>query len=284
MIRAAGHTMATPDATLEEALVLLAEIGFEGVEIICADDYPCGLPTRPTTAQLTSVRSAAEQLGLAVANVVPYVRPINARDERTRLGHVDEMRRCLDIAAAIGSLSVRVWAGVDPEPGHETEQQELLVDSLRRLAGHAADLDVRLNVENHMGSHAISGAITTEIVQEVGSPYVGILYDPANLLVLGDADYQEAFTLQAPYIGHVHFKDVDVLGGGKHMPRLVGEGEVPWAWILPALAASGYSGFVSTEFEKRWHPQELPPSREGLQHELAQLRWMLSAPDDRVGA
>ena len=131
-----------------------------------------------------------------------------------------------------------------------------------------------------MGSQAVSGAATVEIVKAVASPQVGILYDAANLLIMGDADYRAAFALQSMYITHVHIKDVDVLGQGRHMPRIIGEGEVPWGWILPTLVASGYEGFVSTEFEKRWHPAELPPSREGLAHELAVLRRLAAQPEE----
>ena len=38
-----GHTMGTPEATVIEAIDLFAHLGLDGIEIICSDDYPCGL-------------------------------------------------------------------------------------------------------------------------------------------------------------------------------------------------------------------------------------------------
>lgn len=270
--------MATPDLSLAESLALISELGFDGVEIIRDDGYPCGLPTRPEARQVRELRTQLDDLGLRVADLVPYVRDINARDASVRRDRIDDMRRSIDLAVEIGSPSVRVWAGVDPDPGHEVEQFDLLVDGLQVLARDAEASGLALVVENHMGSHAVSSDATVAIVEAVGSPQVGILYDPANLLVLGESDYRRALRLQAPHIRHVHFKDVDVLGEGRHMPQIVGEGEVPWEWLLPALIDSGYDGFVTTEFEKRWHPDELPSSREGLAHELSALKRLAALP------
>ncbi|MBZ2194674.1 sugar phosphate isomerase/epimerase family protein [Occultella gossypii] len=281
MIKISAHTMATPEETLPEAIDLFAELGFDGVELICADDYPCGIGTDVQAGELRTVRRAIEDHGLEVPNLVPYVREINVIDAQVRRRCIDDLLRCIDFAVALGAASVRIWAGTDPEPGHEDEQYALLIDSLQQLAPVAGAAGVVLSVENHMGSHAITGAITAGIVTDVGSAHVGVLYDPANLLVLGDSDYRAALEVQLPHITHVHFKDVDVLGDNRHMPRIVGEGEVPWAEILPALSAAGYDRFVTTEYEKRWHPDELPPSREGLAHELAAARRMLDLTGGR---
>jgi sugar phosphate isomerase/epimerase len=276
MIKTSAHTMATPDLALQDALSLFAQIGFDGVEIIYADDYLCAISTNVTLAECTTLKSRLDDVGLAVPNLVPYVREVNALDENVRRQAISDLRRCIDVAAALGSASVRIWAGNEPERGSEDEQYALLISSLQDLGRAAGDTGVTLSVENHMGSHAISGSITRKIIDDVGSSNVGILYDPANLLVLGDSDYQAAFEIQAPRITHVHFKDVDVLGDNRHMPKIVGEGEVPWEWIVPALAESGYDRYVTTEYEKRWHPDELPSSRAGLTHELGELRKFLT--------
>ena len=40
----AGHTMGTPEYTVEEAMELFAGIGLDGIEIVVQDDYRCGIP------------------------------------------------------------------------------------------------------------------------------------------------------------------------------------------------------------------------------------------------
>lgn len=53
----------------------------------------------------------------------------------------------------------------------------------------------------------------------------------------------------------------------------LGEGEVPVRESLAALAAAGYDGWLTVEWEKRWHP-ELADPKVALPRELATLtRW-----------
>lgn len=46
---------------------------------------------------------------------------------------------------------------------------------------------------------------------------------------------------------------------------------------MPVLRRAGYGGYFSTEYEKRWHPDELPEPEQGLRHELQALRGLWEA-------
>jgi fatty-acyl-CoA synthase len=52
---------------------------------------------------------------------------------------------------------------------------------------------------------------------------------------------------------------------------LLGEGEVPVRDMLRALARRGYAGWVSVEWEKKWHP-EIPDPEIALPQHIAWLR------------
>ena len=58
--------------------------------------------------------------------------------------------------------------------------------------------------------------------------------------------------------------------------RVVGEGVLPWDRILRALAESGYDGWLSLEYERRWHPQDLPPAEEGMRRSAEHVRHLLA--------
>ena len=47
---------------------------------------------------------------------------------------------------------------------------------------------------------------------------------------------------------------------------LLGEGEVPVREMLTMLASGGYQGWISVEWEKRWHPEIEPPEVALPQH------------------
>ncbi len=270
-MRAAAHTMSTPHLDLFEALDLYARLGFDGVEVLYTETYLCALHPSMFAEEVPRLERRLRELGLAVAQVTPYAKDFDSEDAAERREAEAEVSACIALAARLGCSNVRLWAGNEPAPDEGEARFGRLVSSLKRLTEEASAAGVSLNVENHIGSHAVTSTDTVRLVEAVG-PGMGITYDPANLLMLGEGDPEAALERQLPYIRHVHFKDLKVLGDRKHLPKVLGEGDVPWGKLMPLLLASGYDGFFSTEFEKRWHPEELPDSETGLAHELAALR------------
>jgi sugar phosphate isomerase/epimerase len=59
--------------------------------------------------------------------------------------------------------------------------------------------------------------------------------------------------------------------------RIPGEGIVPWPKILAVLAAQGFAGWLSLEYERRWHPDDLPPAEDGMQRGAAYIRSVMRA-------
>jgi fatty-acyl-CoA synthase len=58
----------------------------------------------------------------------------------------------------------------------------------------------------------------------------------------------------------------------------MGEGEVPVPDLLGLLSSAGYVGWVSLEFEKKWHP-ELASPEQSLHPQVQTLRgWMQALP------
>ena len=78
---------------------------------------------------------------------------------------------------------------------------------------------------------------------------------------------------------HVHLKDaVRLPGKDEWQLVMMGEGEVPVRELLTLLAGTGYDGWVSLEFEKKWHP-ELGRPEVALCPQIAVLReWLRPGP------
>ena len=60
------------------------------------------------------------------------------------------------------------------------------------------------------------------------------------------------------YIYHTHVKDAKLVDD-KPQYVFLGKGEVPIFKALDILAADGYKGFYSFEWEKLWHPELAEP-------------------------
>jgi sugar phosphate isomerase/epimerase len=67
------------------------------------------------------------------------------------------------------------------------------------------------------------------------------------------------------YIEIVQIKDGFFKPNNTYEYTLTGKGEVPIAEILSIIESEKYKGFISFEWEKRWHP-ELPNPEIALPH------------------
>lgn len=294
MLRIAGHTLGTPGMDVLEALELFAAAGLDAAELIWQQGYEAGLPERDGGRVVGAVERRARELGLGVCALTPYMSAINSLDDAERERDVERFRRCLADAARLGAPIVRVYAGAyQPGEPDRSAKHARLVESLRLLARDAQAAGVTLAVENHFNTMAVSARETVELVEAVAEPAVGILYDQANLAFTHGEDAEAAIALQAPWIRHVHVKDLVFVDRDRPLvatavhkvdaeeravrSRVVGDGELDWPGIVAALLNSGYDGALSLEYEYRWHPQDLPEPAEGLRRGAETLREYLGA-------
>ncbi len=110
--------------------------------------------------------------------------------------------------------------------------------------------------------------------------WVGALWDVHHPYRMGEP-VADTDALIGSRVRHVHVKDAVRAGDGWSFLRL-GEGELPVQPMLRALAARGYDGYVSVDWEKMWHPEiedpetVLPQYAETLRRYLALSgsRWL----------
>jgi len=270
-MRVSGHTMGTPDRTVPEAIDLFGDLGLDGVEIVCQEGYKCGITLQAPRGELQAIRKRAQDRGLEIVGLVPYLKDINSSNPRTRAKAVDDCIRAVDLSAYLECPAVRIFAGHAEEGSSGKAALQRLVDALGAVGEYAQQCGVRLNIENHMETMATSAARTIEIVHAVGRSNVGVIYDQANLSLMGQEEYDSAIPLQWPHIWHVHVKDF-YWKANERCAALVGAGIVPWRKIVARLTELGYNGFYSLEYEKRWFPVQLPAAEVGMKRSAEFLR------------
>ena len=57
--------------------------------------------------------------------------------------------------------------------------------------------------------------------------------------------------------------------------RIVGEGILDWPAILKSVKAHGYDGWLSLEYERRWHPDDIPDASIGMKKSIDYLKSIL---------
>ncbi|MGH8897244.1 MAG: sugar phosphate isomerase/epimerase family protein [Egibacteraceae bacterium] len=155
------------------------------------------------------------------------------------------LRRAAGRAALLGCHRLRVMSYPNdgrPEPDWRAEA----LRRMRTLTGLAADLGVTLLHENCQGWAGRGASATRELLEEVASPHLRLVFDVGNGLAYG---YDAAPFLREvlPFVDHVHVKDGVRAADGTVLFGLPGDGEAGLAECLRLLDAADYRGWYSLE-------------------------------------
>ncbi len=193
---------------------------------------------------LDDLLSKAQAAGVCVANLGSYPGRAFASDNPlVRAAEVKALEATLCAAKALGARSIRIIPGSGEDPA----QIERIAPCFAEGARTAELLGIYMGMENHAGSIAGSPEHARALCQAVGSPYFGVLYEPANLMH-GGVDYQQAFDIFHDHIVHIHVKDGKVGPDGFARTHL-GEGDIDYRWVIDSLESIGYKGDYALEYE-----------------------------------
>lgn len=299
MNKIVGHTLGTPGLTVIEAIQLFHSASLDGAEIIWQDGYSAAIPESGSEKLVREIKNLAADLGMEIVALTPYMSGYNSLDDQERKQDLNRLFRCLDVATELGCQFVRVYAGSfksgDTEP---QEKWKFLVESLQCAGEAAQKAGVQLCVENHFNTMTVSAEQSVALMKDVNSQNVGILYDQANLTFTHQEPYQIAIPLQKDWIRYVHVKDLVFIDPNKPFSaddvavvkaedrairsRIVGEGILDWMDIFRGLIQIGYEGYLSLEYEYRWHPQDLPAPELGFKTSADTIRRMLKKLEEET--
>lgn len=289
MFKIAGHTMGTPEYTVCEAIELMKKIGADGVEIVVQDDYLSGLPCNCDEKTLKEVKDCADKNGIQIICLTPYNSYFNALDEELRQKEIAAIKKVIGYCDYFGAKYIRIYGGNQAADDHENipERRAKLIESMRELGDAAQEKGVTLVIENHFNTMSVSAKASAGLCRDINHPAVRILYDQANLTFTENEDWQEAIAIQQQYVAYMHVKDLVFKEGVAFTSsnvarpdesernvytRIVGEGVVPWPEILRKVKELGYDGWLSLEYERRWHPDDIPDASIGMKKSIDYLR------------
>ncbi len=263
----------------EDALTLLAELGYEGVAI--TPDVGALDPLRLDMVHVHELRARAQDLGLslAVETGARYVldprrkhRPTLLETELSdRNRRVEFLRSSIDLATNLGASVVSIWSGAAPTPmsGDSLDPSsepvwDRLTQALVPVLDHARDNGVFVAFEPEPGMFIERPVGYLELVRRLGERgnELGLTLDVGHLLVTGDVPVGRAIRSLAAHLVHVHLDDI---AGGVHEHRMFGQGELDLGEVLTALHDIGYAGMAAVELSRDSHrgPQA---AQEAMRH------------------
>jgi sugar phosphate isomerase/epimerase len=262
--------LACPEWQFERSVEAVATYGFDGLEVRLFD----GAVVTPAISS-QSRRRAEAALRHSGTKVAALDTSLLLTSEGDR-AFMDDLAAMAEIAQQWGAPLLRLFGGPVPAaPGPRAEALKRAAGRLVAAAPIAGRYNVRLAVETH---DDFSSARTVAEVLDQAEGSAGAVYDSHHPHRMGERP-QEVLELLGPYLWHVQVKDAVRLPGDDNWQLVpLGHGEVPVQELVALLVGVGYLGWVSLEFEKRWHP-ELAPPEQALRPQADLLRtWMAAAP------
>jgi sugar phosphate isomerase/epimerase len=260
-MRFAYSTLACPGRRLEEALELGAEAGYEGVELRLIDGEL--IDPGMSAQDRRRVAGACARAGLPIVAVDSSIRVAAPADPGQTLAEIGAF---LDLAAEWSAPTVRVFGGELPgEPAARQERLAAAAGLLEQAGDRAGRAGVRVGVETH--DSFLASATVAELLALVPSPWVGAVWDSHHPCRAGESAAQ-VYANIGSRLCLAQVKDAVRTGTGPDDWRLVllGKGDVPVREMLGLLFRGGYDGWVSVEWEKRWHPEIEEPEIALPQH------------------
>ena len=246
-------TLGCPSWNWLKILDFAEQNGFAAVELRGLEGT-MDLPSCPefADAQIAQSKKDVASRGLRISCVSSSANMHDTGPEHEK--QLADARRFIDLASRLGAPYVRVFG--NKLVGPREAAVEHIATSLNELGGYAAPRNVTVLLESH--GDFTNSAILREILEKAASPHVALLWDAHNTFVEGKEEPAITVRQLGKYIRHTHLKDSRAENGQDHYV-LTGRGEVPVKRQVELLAASGYNGYYSFEWEKAWHPEIAEP-------------------------
>lgn len=188
-------------------------------------------------------------------------------NEETNREFIDKSKKVLTLAKELECNVVTTHIG--HIPAEECREKEIMRKATRELAEYADSIGSAFACET--GTE--KAVVLRDFLDSLGANGVRVNFDPANLVMCSDDRPETAVDTLGKYIVHTHAKDGIMLSeklrkdivvtigdeakghdellqmGQAYLELPLGEGDVNFDLYLPALAKTGFDGFLTIERE-----------------------------------
>ncbi len=204
--------------------------GINGVNIADIDDN-----------QLAQLKKDMSDYGIKVSSIGSPIGKISIKDDFEP--HLEKLKRVIHIAKELGTKYIRIFSFFIPQGEDASIYRDEVLKRMRAMCDLAEKEGVILLHENEKEIYGDIADRCLDIFENVKSPALMGVFDPANFVQCGEDVYPKAFNMLKKHIVYMHIKDA--LPDGEVVPAGYGVGGVEN--IVSDLYASDYEGFLSLE-------------------------------------
>ena len=242
-------TLGCPDWSFEQVLAHASAMGYQAIEVrgikdeMQLDKIPAFMPENRTRTQ-----ALLDEAGIEI-EMLNASMSLHSEDAYER--GLDEVKSALAIANDMGIPAVRVFGDARPADDKAPYDPHIAAQNLEKLCDIAQQMGkAQIRMEVHGAANTIEAL--SPILEKVGDhPNFGLVWDIQHSFRAMGNDIDDFYDLVRPYVKHMHIKDCRKTPDGlKLLP--VGEGDIDIMAIVRKMEQSGYHGYYSFEWEKRW--------------------------------
>ncbi len=252
----------TLQSILKNGTRKLDKIGVNEIQLSCWDCDICTLENAKKVKEILGDRITISgiwggwNVGPTEWNfpMGPYtigIVPLTFRKQR-----IECLKKEADFCAMLGVDNMTTHVGFMPEIPGSPEYCSFL-EALIQVVDHCKKLNVKLCFETGEET-PIAVLRCIDDLKARGYENVGVNLDPANLLMYGKGNPQDAIDIFGKYITGVHVKDGHYPTNGNDLgvETKVGQGRVDFECIISKLHALNYNGPLTIEREIEGQEQE----------------------------
>ena len=237
---------------MTDCMVLAKKAGYDGIELSLDEEGEVSLVS--SEKDLLALKRTAEEVGIEVPSIASglyWTYPATSPDPAIRKKSGDIVKKQLEVAAVFGADSILVVPGAvtGPSAGGEAVPYDVAYDraleAFAGLKGEAAANQVNIGLENVWNKFLLSPLEMRNLIDQIGSPWIGSYFDIGNVLQFG---YPEQWVrILGNRIKKVHIKDfrqsVGTLGGFVDLLA----GDVNFPEVMKAFREIGYDDYITAE-------------------------------------
>ena len=264
-MKLAYSTNAFKRYSLNEAIRMIAEIGYGGIELLC--DTPHAYPPAFQDKEIDSFKNQIAKFRLDISNLNAFTlysisdvyHPSWIEDDKaSRELRITHTINCIKLAKKIGAknLSTEPGGPISESKTNIKYLENLFMEGLNRVVPIAEQENIIILIEPEPNLLLENSNQFLNFIENLSTDNVRLNFDIGHFYCVGEDPTDLIYKL-SEYIEHFHL--ADIASNRIHNHLIPGEGSINFRSVFKAIEAIGYKGFVTVEL----YPYQLCPKEAG---------------------